>query len=188
MKPEDRDLLERLKRQDEQAQRDLWDRYSFDVYRRALALARNHDPHDADDILQETFLRAFQSIQTFEGRSSLKDWLMVLVQHAAATRYRPRRERDVPIEDREAEAAAEPETTPKPLKDVMNKELSDHLREGLDMLTQDQRAVVEHRIFEDLSVRETAGLMGKTEAAVKMALCRALQKLASLAPAGGDAP
>jgi len=181
--------LERLKAQDEQAQRELWERYYPAIHHRARTLARNHALHDANDIAQETFLRAFRSIQTFEGRtiSKLKVWLMVLCQRAAADHYPPRHTRDVPAGYREV-VAAHPEKTPAPLKVVMNTELSDHLREGLAMLTPEQQAVVAHRFFEDLSVRETAELMGKTEPAVKMLLYRALEKLGSLFRLGGDAP
>ncbi len=188
MKPGDEhELLDRLKRGEQQAQREFWDGYRDLVYRRAVFEARDHDPRDADDITQEVFLRAFRGINAFDGRSSLKVWLIRLCQRAAAGHYRRARYRyettdsdQVAMASEAAAANAATAVPPAPLRACLERERSDLLRDGLAQLDNEQRTVVEHRVFEGLSVAETAELMGKTEGAVKMALCRALQKLASL--------
>jgi RNA polymerase sigma-70 factor (ECF subfamily) len=187
LKPGDEhELLDRLKRGEQQAQREFWDRWHDLVYRRALVEARKRDPHDAEDISQEVFVRAFRSIKSFDGRSSLTVWLVRLCQRAAADHYRRARYRyettdseQVLMVSEAAVAYAATTDDPAPLKACLDQERRDLFRDALAKLSEEQRTVVEHRIIEGLSVAETAEVMEKSEGAVKMALFRALQRIAS---------
>src|SRR5512142_2016581 len=64
------------------------DRYSGTVYNLALRLTNN--PQEAEEVLQETFISAFRSLNRFEGRSQLKTWLYRIAYNAALMRLRRR--------------------------------------------------------------------------------------------------
>jgi RNA polymerase sigma-70 factor, ECF subfamily len=69
--------------------RDIVDRYGNDLYRLSLSLIGN--THDAEDMVQETFLAGFERIQTFQGRSTVKTWLIGILLRKAAKFHRYRK-------------------------------------------------------------------------------------------------
>lgn len=168
----------------EQGQRRFWEAYYPIVYDRARVEARNS--HDAEDITQDVFLRAFRSNGSFADRPTPKVWLILLCRRAAVDYYR----RQPPPAPKQVNGSAPSDLgkTPKLVKDCIARERAERLRGWLVLLSLEQREVVELRVYQDLSVRETAELLGKSEAAVKMLMCRALQKLHSLEQAGGEEP
>jgi len=81
----DLDLAEKARRGDEAAFHEIVDRYADRLFRLAFALTGN--AADAEDVVQETFMGAFQGLGRFEARSSLKTWLMrICVRQAARSR------------------------------------------------------------------------------------------------------
>src|ERR1051325_8239422 len=90
-------FLERLKRGEVAAFETLVTENSSDVY--ALLSRRTSDPEEARDLTQETFLRAFQSINRFRGDASLRTWIYRIAINQARNRWRwwRRRKRDVTV-------------------------------------------------------------------------------------------
>ena len=84
------ELLKGLRAGDARAYRLFVERNSADVYNVALKLLG--DEHEAEDVLQETFLSAFKAIRGFEGRSQLSTWLYRIAYNASLMRLRKRKQ------------------------------------------------------------------------------------------------
>jgi RNA polymerase sigma-70 factor (ECF subfamily) len=155
--------------------------YSAHIYRLALKIL--DDPLDAEDVLQETFIKALRGLPSFEGRSSLSTWLYRIAVNEALMMARKRRPDSVSI-DAEKENG-EGESEPVEIVDwccLPERELSGtEARRFLDMaiqgLTPALRTVFVLRDIEGLSVRETAETLNLSEATVKTRLLRARLKL-----------
>lgn len=155
--------------------------YSPRIYRLGLKIL--NDPQDAEDVLQETFIKALRSLSSFEGRSSLSTWLYRIAVNEALMLLRKRHPDQVSInaEKEDTEGESEPvEITDwccLPEKDLLSAESRRFLDSAIDQLTPALRAVFVLRDIEGLSVKETAEALNITEVAVKTRLLRARMKL-----------
>ncbi len=146
---------------------------------RLFRTARSVLPTDADaeDALQEAYLRAYRSLEGFEGRSALSTWLTRIAFHEAL-RLRRRLSRAAKMErsDRDLLTASVPDQT---AGSSMFRE--DHHRlidTAFSVLADGDRGVVMLRLIQGLSTRETAESLRMTESNVKVRLHRAKHKLA----------
>ncbi len=87
----DSDLVERIRRGDEAAFQEMVGRYSGELFGLAFSLLGN--AADAEDVVQQSFLGAFQRINSFENRSSLKTWLVSIVVNQSSKARRSKRVR-----------------------------------------------------------------------------------------------
>ncbi len=85
----------------------LVEAYSDRIYRLALKIL--NDPQDAEDVLQETFIKALRSLPTFEGRSSLSTWLYRIAVNEALMLVRKRKPDAVSIDDEKDDGESETE-------------------------------------------------------------------------------
>ncbi len=151
------------------------------IYRLALKMLNN--PQDAEDILQETFLKAFRHLDSFDGRSKLSTWLYRIAANEALMLIRKRRAEDVSIEgpDNTAEGEQEPlqivDWCCLPEEELMSSEGRAHLDQAIDTLAHSLRVVFLLRDIEGLSTRETAEILDLSETAVKTRLSRARLRL-----------
>jgi RNA polymerase sigma-70 factor (ECF subfamily) len=174
-------FLEALRGGDRSAFAELVEKYSAQVYRLALKIL--NDPQDAEDVLQETFIKAFHSLASFEGRSRLSTWLYRIAVNEALMLVRKRKP-DVVLIDQEKEDD-EGQTEPVeivdwcclPEADLLSSESRKFLDQAIDTLSPALRAVFLLRDVEGLSVRETAETLNISEVAVKTRLMRARLKL-----------
>jgi len=92
---EEAELIIRATKGDTTSFGDLFDRYAKDVYR--LARSMGHDGEEAEDVMQDTFLAAFEGIARYQGRSSFKTWLFAILfrQSSRKRRYLGIRKTDV---------------------------------------------------------------------------------------------
>jgi RNA polymerase sigma-70 factor, ECF subfamily len=155
----------------------LVDAYSTQIYR--LALKMLADEQDAEDVLQNTFMKALQSIKSFEGRSSLSTWLYRIAVNEALMLLR-RQKPTVPVamdyEDDEDEIQHPTQFTDwccLPEKDLLSAEAKKHLDKAIQRLPEKLRVVFLLRDVEGLSIRETSEALELTETAVKTRLLRA---------------
>jgi RNA polymerase sigma-70 factor, ECF subfamily len=159
----------------------LVDKYSGSIYR--LALKMLNDPQDAEDILQETFIKAFRYLSTFEGRSSLSTWLYRIAVNEALMLVRKHQPDSVSI-DEEIETN-EGDLEPREIVDwhnlpedeLMSEEIQKVLDDAIQHLPQTLRVVFLLRDIQDLSVKETAEALNLSETAVKTRLLRARLRL-----------
>jgi RNA polymerase sigma-70 factor (ECF subfamily) len=140
-----------------------------------MRMCRN--PHDADDVLQDTLLSIATHLPEFEGRSSLQSWVFALTRSACARRQRGLKNQP-PVPDVE-----HPDESPSPEARAASRELSTALTRALDALPEDQREVILLRDVEGLTAPEAAMAIGIKVDALKSRLHRARSALrASLAP------
>ncbi len=151
--------------------------YSTQIYRLALRILS--DPQDAEDGLQETFLKAYRSLPEFEGRSSLSTWLYRIAVNEALMLARKRKPDTVSI-DEQAETA-EGELEPMQITDwcclpeneLLSAEARRFLDQAIDRLPETLRVVFVLRDIQGLSIKETAEALELSETAVKTRLLRA---------------
>lgn len=175
-------LVAAARRGDEAAFTELYRRYADRVYR--FCLFRVRRPADAEDLMQQTFLRAIEALPRYEERGlPFGAWLFRIARNVVIDHERTRR--DALDLDELAHAGAEPAI------DDETGGLADRsaLLAAIARLTPDQREVLGYRFFADLSARETGRLMGRGEATVRGLQARALaalrRELAALEGGGG---
>ena len=152
---------------------------------RMLAFARRYTRvrEDAEDVVQQTFQKAFIHLNKFQGKSSFSTWLtriainesLMLLRHGRALR-------EVSVDDHsEAERSAAslemPDSSPDPEASYLRRERAQILSETLGNLRPGMRKAIELRELAELSTEETARLMGVSVAAVKARLFHARKKL-----------
>jgi RNA polymerase sigma-70 factor, ECF subfamily len=152
-------------------------RHQDSVYRLARILTRNTAA--AEDVLQQTFLSAWQAAHQFRGDASVRTWLLTIARHAAQ-RQREHRARepldDTPIEHLGARAGW---GGPDPEALAMASQDRERVAAALASLAADDREILTLRDLEDLPGDETAALLGMSLAAMKSRLHRARLKLAA---------
>jgi len=158
--------------------------YSGQVYRLALKMLQN--TQDAEDILQETFIKAYKALPNFEGRSSLSTWLYRIATNEALMFLRKKRpvqvSVDEPIENDEGDERPRQmvDWCCLPESELMSTEAQVNLDRSVKQLPESLRAVFLLRDIEGLSTRETAEVLDISEAAVKTRLSRARFQLREL--------
>ena len=137
------------------------------------------DAQDAEDVLQETFIKAFKALPTFEGRSSLSTWLYRIAVNEALMQVRQRRPGQVSIdeeletEDGEREPVQIIDLKAMPEDELLSTETRRVLDHAIHRLPVTLRSVFILRDIEGLSVKETAEALEVNEAVVKTRLLRA---------------
>ena len=179
MEAEDAPDVERARAGDEDAFRRLVERHSRAVFRLAFRMLGNE--HDAEDAVQEAFLKAHRALPEFESRSQFSSWLHRITVNCAydVLRRRARRAED-PLDtpgDDEAPAAELPALGPLPDRLLFSKELERRMRVAVARLSDLERSVFLLRHHEGLALRDIGDAMGLDTNATKHALFRAVRKV-----------
>ncbi|MBN2148540.1 MAG: sigma-70 family RNA polymerase sigma factor [Anaerolineales bacterium] len=159
----------------------LVDTYSANIYR--LALKMLDQPQDAEDVLQETYLKAYKHLKSFDGRSKLSTWLFRIATNEALMLLRRRRTDVLSIEEPTEGEESEQEPLQVvdwcclPEDELLTAEARSMLDLAVDKLPHSLRVVFLLRDIEDLSTLETADVLGLSETAVKTRLSRARMRL-----------
>lgn len=158
----------------------LVDATSNHIYHLALKILR--DPQDAEDVLQESYIKALRALPEFEGRSSLSTWLYRIAVNEALMLLRKRKVTLVPVEedpdeDDPVSGMVLTDWGSLPENELLSTESRERLESAIETLPDTLRVVFMLRDMEGLSIRETADLLGLTETAVKTRLLRARLRL-----------
>lgn len=159
--PEDAVLLERCRCGDELAATKLVRRYTPSLARFVASLGERQE---VEEVVQDTFVRAFASLDGFRGESSLRSWLFTIARNLVRDRVRSRarKYRIVPIE--ESHAVTEHDA----LDSAVSDETERRLGQALQLLSPMQREVFTLRVSEGLSYRKIATVVGSTEGAARV--------------------
>jgi RNA polymerase sigma-70 factor, ECF subfamily len=176
------ELVAAAKSGDEGAFETLFKRHQ----RRMLAFARRYTRvrEDAEDVVQQTFQKAFIHLNKFQGKSSFSTWLTrIAINEALMLVRRGRALREIPVDDSSdhgvaASALETLDASPDPETSYLRRERVQILSETLANLQPGLRLAVALRELAELSTEETARLMGISVAAVKARLFHARRKLA----------
>jgi RNA polymerase sigma-70 factor (ECF subfamily) len=173
----DEQLVRKSQEDDERAFGELVSRYESKVYSLALKMLRN--PEDAEDVLQDTFLRAYRGIKSFKGNSTFSTWIYRITANSALMRLRKRQLPTVSIDDAdEREAPINiADWAPGPVEQMLNQETQAAMTEAIDALPPEFRQVFVLRDIEELSNAEVAEILDLSVAAVKSRLHRARLKV-----------
>ena len=173
----DEEVVERVLAGDVSLFEILMRRYHQRLFRVARGILA--DDAEAEDVMQEAYMRAFRELATFRGEALFSTWLTRIACHEALARARKRR-RLVPIAGGDG-GGGEPPDPPSeaigPERELENRELQAVLREAVEVLPDPLRAVFCLREIEDLSTEETADALGLTAENVRVRLHRAKRSL-----------
>ena len=171
---------------DRDAFRLLVERHSRSVFRLAYRLTGSES--DADDVVQEAFLRAYAKLETFQHQASFKTWLCRIAVNYSMDMMAKRKHEaampTAPTEDGEPEREIEvPSSRPGPERLVLSVEMEQAMRGGIESMSQVERTAFVMRHFEGCSIDEISVVLHQSIGSAKNTVFRAVQKMRrSLAP------
>jgi RNA polymerase sigma-70 factor (ECF subfamily) len=175
----DLDLVKEVKMGNKAAYAELVKRHQKALYRLALRFTGDHG--SAEDIVQDSFVKAYQKLNSFEERSSFKSWLFRIAINTSKNKLRSQSNHDVDIENVVVSVDSKIES------DFEYKEVQEFINEEVQKLPDRQRMALTLRVFEDLSFQEIAQIMDCPYDTAKANYRHAVLKLKKVLSAkGGD--
>jgi len=170
----DEEVVARVLAGESQLYEILMRRYNQRLFRVSVAIL--HDQSEAEDVMQDAYVRAYQHLADFEGRAKFSTWLTRIAVHEALARTR-RRSRFQPVRDFEDASgdAMKPLASagPDPEQQASTRELSELLEKAILGLPEDYRLILMMRHVEEMNTEETAECLNVTEENVRVRLHRA---------------
>jgi RNA polymerase sigma-70 factor (ECF subfamily) len=175
----DDSLVTRAQAGDMEAFRVLVERHTRSVFRLAFRLTGSEQ--DADEVVQDSFVKAYKQLHRFESRASFSTWLYRIASNCAVDliRARPRRfeSLDAVGVDDQPIAPAVPASTPSAERLVMSGEIQSKMREALGALSDRERTAFLLRHIEGLSIDEISQHLNLKTNATKHSIFRAVKKM-----------
>ena len=172
--PDESTLVARARRGEAAAYEELVRMHQTIAYR--VALANAGDRADAEEAVQEAFVKAYRALGRFRDGAPFRPWLLRIVANEARNRRRSAGRR-AGLTLRVAGAAASGPAAPSPEAAVLSAERRDVLLEALGRLDERDRDVLVHRYLLELDEQETAEALGVRRGTVKSRSSRALERL-----------
>jgi RNA polymerase sigma-70 factor (ECF subfamily) len=164
---------------DHESFRVLVEQHSRSLFR--LAYRMTGSQADAEEIVQETFLRAYQQLKSFQARSNFGTWLYRIGVNCSIDLLRKRQRHDAPLESIENDSTGRawslPSTSPSPDRVVYSAQLGERVARALEKLSPVEKAAFILRHHEELSIDEIGRSLDLGQSAVKQTIFRAVQKL-----------
>ena len=182
----DEELVRRAQNDDPWAIEQLVLRYQKKVYQIAYQMLAG-DEQEAQDLTQDTFLKAFRNIKRFKGNASFYTWLYrIVINTCLDARRRRRRWKEIffpwrlerPKEETctsSLEDYPDPDKNANPLSMAGKRQLEQDLKKVMNTLSERQRDIFQLKIFHEMSIPEIAQMMNLAEGTVKTHLYRATQ-------------
>jgi RNA polymerase sigma-70 factor (ECF subfamily) len=170
-------VLARARQGDGEAFRDLVERHSRSVFRLAYRMTGNQQ--DAEDVVQESFLRAYRQLGRFEARANFGTWLYRIVANCSVDLMRAKHARhDIARGEPLDEAVSLPSAdAPDPERLARSGEIQQRVADALDRLSPLERAAFTLRHYEGRSIEEIGATLGLGTSAAKHSVFRAVKKL-----------
>lgn len=146
--------------------------YSEPLYRQIRRMVQSHD--DANDLLQNTFLKAWQNIENFRGEAKLSTWLYkIAINESLSHLERERKRLGISLDDQEASLInlIEADTY------VDGDELARQLREAIARLPEKQRLVFNMRYYDEMKYEQMSEILGTSVGALKASYHLAVKKI-----------
>jgi RNA polymerase sigma-70 factor (ECF subfamily) len=176
--------VERTLAGEREAYRVLVERHSNYVYRLAFRMTGN--PHDAEEVVQEAFLRAYQKLEQFAGNANFATWVYRIAANYAIDRLRQRKtedaRREAPARPTEGGTEVDPlsrikDSAPSPERLAGNAQMAERMKEALQALTPAERTAIVMRHWDGCGIEEIAAALKSNTSAAKNTVFRAVQKL-----------
>ncbi len=177
----ERDLVKRVRQGDLEAYDELVRLYQERIYATIYHMTSNHE--DANDLAQETFIKAFQAIKSFKGGSSFYTWLYRIAVNKTINFLKQHRHRiQMSLNDVDFQVENDPDlvaliSDKTPRRDVNLAELQEKLNTAMQKLSEVHRLVVTLHDIQGLSHEEIAAVMGCNIGTVRSRLFYARQQL-----------
>ena len=167
----DEEVVERVKAGETALYEILMRRYNQRLYRVTVAILR--DSAEAEDVMQDAYVRAYEHLGQFEGRAPFATWLTRIAVHEALARMRRRGHYEPLDETENGELSMKSvDATPDPEQNAWHSETSDLLEAAVLGLPEPYRAVVMLRDVEEMSTKDAAAALELSEENVKVRLHR----------------
>jgi RNA polymerase sigma-70 factor (ECF subfamily) len=166
---------------DSEAFRGLVDRHSRAVYRLAHRMTGN--PQDAEDVVQETFLKAYRQLGRFESRANFSTWLHRIAVNCSIDLIRGRKNQEAGHDASDLEAldgahgGHDQRVDPSPERLMLSSEVQEKVSRAMEGLTAMERAAFVLRHFEGQSIDEISRALGLKANAAKHSIFRAVRKM-----------
>jgi len=176
--------VERTLSGEREAYRVLVERHSAYVYRVAFRMMGNS--HDAEEVVQEAFLRAYQKLRQFAGNANFGTWVYRIAANYAIDRLRQKKNeesrREVSTRKPESDTEADPlsqirDQSPNPERLAGSAQLATKMQQALQALTPAERTAIVMRHWDGCGIDEIAGVLKSNNSATKNTVFRAVQKL-----------
>lgn len=176
----DATVIARVRAGDRDAYRVLVERHSRIVFRLAYRLVQNET--DAEDVVQETFMRAYQHLDRFDMAANFSTWLYRIASNYALDllRARQRQAKQPEVTEESGEdflTATVAHPGPAPDRLLLSREVEQRVQAALKTLTDQERTAFVLRHFEGQSIEEIGSALGASGNATKQSIFRAVQKL-----------
>jgi RNA polymerase sigma-70 factor, ECF subfamily len=188
----DLEAAEEARKGNQLAFRVLVERHSRSVFRLAFRMTGNEQ--DAEDMVQETFLRAYKQLHRFDGRAAFSTWLYRIGANCSLDLLRARRTRKeqstTVVDGGESKTLLDTIASPAPDPERIARsgQLANLLEPALQQLSDTERTAFVLRHYEGHDIEEIARVLGVNKGAAKHSVFRAVQKLRRvLEPAWGTA-
>jgi RNA polymerase sigma-70 factor (ECF subfamily) len=155
---EETEMISRCQQGNQEALKEIYDKYHTKVYRIAYGVVRQRE--DALDIVQEVFIKLFRSIKNFKGRSRFYTYLYRMVMNTAIDHARKGGKKFVSSLDEEGSLEPSDRVEKGPERILLQKELEERVKLALNKLPAEQKAAIIFRDVEGLSYQEMAEAMG----------------------------
>lgn len=165
------DLIARVRSGDQHAFQLIFDRYSRPII--SFIYDITNDRELSEELMQETFVRAYKNLGTLRGDAKLSTWLFGIAKNVAreSLRFRQRASRKVELDDESVRELRDEKLPPD--DSLINKELNGVIRDALSRLDDDKRLVFSLKVFQQQSYEEIAAITGFSIAKLKTDLHRA---------------
>lgn len=168
----DEDLADRVKSGSRAEFEELISRYSSRLYHYLYGKLSN--PQDVEDILQETFLKAYKNIMRFDNHFKFSTWIYTIASRLAISHLRKNRPTEVPVEAIE--------TAVSPQEHCMHEEERSRMWYWAKKLPNPQYQALWLRYIEEMSVREIGRVMKRSQIYIRVLLHRARLRLSQMVP------
>ncbi len=158
---------------DRDAFRVLVEQHSRTVFRIAYRMTGNEQ--DAEDMVQETFLRAYRQIGNFDGRAKFSTWITRIAVNCSLDLLRARQRRGETVEIEEERSLSSSEVSPE--QAALSRQVRQRLNAALARLSPAERAAFVMRHYEGAPIDEIARALAKPSGATRHCIFRAVQKL-----------
>jgi RNA polymerase sigma-70 factor (ECF subfamily) len=155
---EESEMISRCQQGDQEALKEIFDKYHKKVYRIAYGVVRQRE--EALDIVQEVFIKLFRSIKNFKGKSHFYTYLYRMVMNTAIDHARKTGKQFISSLDEEGSFEPSDELEKGPERILLQKELEEKVKWAMEKLPAEQRAALIFRDVEGLSYQEMAEAMG----------------------------
>lgn len=178
---EEQVLVRRIQQGENSAFRELVERYKKNIYNLAYDLTGNH--HDAEDLSQEVFIKAFRSMSKFRDDAKLSSWLYRITVNTAISQKRKKSVSHMQLQENfeenvsELNQNSETEISRNPEKNAEAKLMQEHFEIALQKLTPREKSIFVLRHYNDLPQKEIAEILKINLGTVKSMLFRAIKKL-----------